>query len=272
MPSWVGELEKHRLAGQPVALVTVTHVSGSAPREVGARMLVLPDGRISGTIGGGNLEFQAIKDALKSLSLEEARSIKYPLGAKTGQCCGGVVDLLIEPLNTGPRLYLFGAGHVAQAVCKVLSGTAFTVHLVDDREEWIDAEGIPADVIRFRGDWDEFADRARWHAEKTYVAIMTHRHDLDLEIVEGLLAKPCRYLGLIGSRAKSASFRQRLARKGVSDEHYARLRSPIGLKLGGKAPQEIAISLAAELLQIHYGAESGKVARALGEVSDEAHP
>jgi xanthine dehydrogenase accessory factor len=262
MFSWVGELEKHRLAGQPLALVTVTHSSGSTPREIGARMLVLPDGRISGTIGGGNLEFQAIKDALECLRTEQARSIKYPLGARTGQCCGGVVDLLIEPLNSGPRLYLFGAGHVAQAVCRTLSGTPFSVHLIDDREEWVEAEGLPPDVIRFRGDWDEFADQARWDPKKTYCAIMTHRHDLDLQIVEGLLSRPCRYLGLIGSRAKGTRFRQRLLLKGVSEESLARVRSPIGLRLGGKMPQEIAISLAAELLQLHHGTVEHEVQNA----------
>jgi xanthine dehydrogenase accessory factor len=256
MWNWVAELEEHRRAGQPLALVTVAHSSGSTPRDLGARMLVLPDGRISGTIGGGNLEFQAIKDALGCLKSGESRAIKYPLGAKTGQCCGGVVDLLIEPLNAGPRLYLFGAGHVAQAICKTLSGTPFAVHLIDDRLEWVEAPGLPSEVIRFRGDWDEFAVQARWDAENTYVAIMTHRHDLDLAIVDGLLAKPCRYLGLIGSAAKWARFRQRLLNKGVSEETLGRVRSPVGLRLGGKAPQEIAISFAAELLRLHY-AEAG---------------
>jgi xanthine dehydrogenase accessory factor len=252
MSSWVAELERCRQAGTPVALVTVVRSSGSTPRDLGARMLVFQDGRISGTIGGGNLEFQAIKDSLECLRSGDARVVQYPLGAKTGQCCGGVVDLMIEPLNTGPRLYLFGAGHVAQAICRTFAGTPFSVYLIDDRAEWLEAEGLPAETVRFRGDWDEFSDQARWDSDKTYAVVMTHRHDLDQEIIEGLLAKPCRYLGLIGSRAKWLRFRQRLVAKGIEEARLEKVVSPIGLKLGGKSPQEIAISVAAQLLGLHY--------------------
>jgi xanthine dehydrogenase accessory factor len=255
MWNWVAELERHRRAGQPLALVTVTQSSGSTPREAGAKMIVFPDGRISGTIGGGNLEFQAIRDAQTSLAEEKARTVKYPLGAKTGQCCGGTVELLFEVLNVGPRLYLFGAGHVGQALCRTLAGTPFAVHVIDDREEWIDSKSLPDEVIRFHGDWDEFADQARWDGKNTHVAVMTHRHDLDLEIVEGLLEKDFRYLGLIGSRAKWVRFKQRLLFKGIGEASLSRVTSPIGLKLGGKAPQEIAISVAAELLQLRAGRE-----------------
>src|SRR5207245_2420444 len=102
---------------RPIAVVTVVAVSGSTPRELGAKMLVREDGRFLGTIGGGQLEHRVLEDARGCLARGETKTLRYPLGAKAGQCCGGVMDLLVETLNTGPRLYLFGGGHVGQALC-----------------------------------------------------------------------------------------------------------------------------------------------------------
>src|SRR6185312_16048301 len=127
MWNWVPVLEQYRKQGVPLALVTVTQCTGSTPRETGAKMIVRANGAFNGTIGGGHLEEIAIKDALACISANESRTHRYPLGAKTGQCCGGVVELLIEVMNAGPHLYLFGAGHVGQAVCRTMIGTPFTV-------------------------------------------------------------------------------------------------------------------------------------------------
>ena len=262
MWNWVELLELFRKQGRPLALVTVTQCTGSTPRETGAKMIVLgggePSGTFHGTIGGGHLEELAIKDALQCIVSSESRTIRYPLGAKTGQCCGGVVELLIEVMNTGPHLYLFGAGHVGQALCRTMVGTPFTVHAIDERAEWVMSERIPAEVIRHHEEWDDFARDAVWDPEKTYVAIMTHRHDLDQDIVEYLCREPAdskrvRYAGLIGSLSKWARFRQRLSQKGVTEERLARIKCPIGVDVGGKSPQEVAVSVAAELLKTHYG-------------------
>ena len=253
MWNWVPILEQYRKKGQSLALVTVTQCTGSTPRETGAKMLVLPDGKFHGTIGGGHLEELAIKDAVECISKNESQTIKYPLGAKTGQCCGGVVELLLEVMNAGPHLYLFGAGHVGQAVSRTMVGTAFTVHAIDEREEWVMSKLIPDEVIRHSGEWDDFAEDALWDPEKTYIAVMTHRHDLDQDIIEAMIKKSVRYVGLIGSRSKWERFKQRLTQKGVSEADLARVKCPIGLDVGGKAPQEIAVSVAGELLKIHYG-------------------
>lgn len=253
--NWISKLEDFRRAGTPVIVVTVTGGTGSTPRDAGAKMLVLADGTFHGTIGGGHLEQLAIEDARKALEAGESKTIRYPLGAKTGQCCGGVVDLFFEVVNTGPHLYVFGAGHVGQAIARTLEGTPFTVHLIDERSEWVNAPALSSGVVRHESEWDEFVAQARWDAEQTYVVIMTFRHDLDERILEGILTagKPVRYLGLIGSAAKWERFQQRLEQKGLSPEVLARVTSPIGLPVGGKAPAEIAISLGAELLGIHYG-------------------
>jgi xanthine dehydrogenase accessory factor len=260
--NWVSKLERLRAQGRAVAVVTVTQCTGSTPRESGAKMLVLDDGEFEGTIGGGHLEQLAIEDARKLLKqAAPSQVIRYPLGAKTGQCCGGIVELLFEVLNTGPRLYLFGAGHVGQAICRTLEGTPFSVHLIDEREEWVQAPQLPTGVTRHLSGWEDFvASDARWDAQTTYVAIMTFRHDMDERILEEILRKehPHRYLGLIGSRSKWERFKQRLTARGMPAEKLERVRCPIGIDLGGgKAPAEIAISVAADLLKTHYREEGG---------------
>jgi xanthine dehydrogenase accessory factor len=253
--NWISKLEELRKSGKPFASVTVTQCTGSTPREVGAKMLVLADGTFFGTIGGGHLERLAIEDALKGISEGASKSVRYPLGAKTGQCCGGIVELLFETLNTGPKLYLFGAGHVGQAVCKTLSGTPFTVHLIDERKAWIESPGVSPDAVTHLSEWEDFVEQAEWDSERTYVAIMTFRHDTDERILEDILRKKrkTRYLGLIGSESKWERFKQRLTARDIGEEALSSVRCPIGLPVGGKAPQEVAISLAAELLQAHYG-------------------
>jgi len=257
MWNWISRVAEVRDRGERAVLVTLTQSTGSAPREAGAKMLVLESGEFDGTIGGGHLEELALADA-KTMLLEDApaRTIKYPLGAKTGQCCGGVVELLFEPLNNGPTLYLFGAGHVGQALCQTLTGTPFRVEVIDPRPEWIHSPDIPKSVKRHSCEWEDFAPDMRWSATKTYIAIMTHRHDTDQAILEFVLKMPARYVGLIGSLSKRGRFRERLTAKGVDPDRFDQVRCPIGLNLGGKAPKEVAVSVTAELLQLHYGARS----------------
>jgi xanthine dehydrogenase accessory factor len=249
---WIQKLAELRDAGRPVAVVTVVGVSGSTPREVGAKMLVTADA-FFGTIGGGHLEQLATADARRCLAEAQARTFRYPLGAKAGQCCGGVMDILVEPLNVGPRLYLFGGGHVGQAICQVLEGTPFDVHLIEERAEWSDAATLPGSVRRHLVEPDEFIAEASFDATRTYVAVMTHRHDLDQEIVAALVRKPLRFLGLIGSAAKWHRFQQRLLARGYSEAELARVSCPIGLPIGGKSPKEVAVSVASELIALHHG-------------------
>ena len=144
MWNWLSKLEEFRAEeGRPVAAVTVTQVTGSTPREPGTKMLVLGDGTFFGTIGGGRLEQMAIADAIAALEEGKSKVIRYPLGAKTGQCCGGVTELFFEILNDGPQLIIFGAGHVARAVCRTMNGTAFQSRVIDEREDWVSSKAIP---------------------------------------------------------------------------------------------------------------------------------
>jgi xanthine dehydrogenase accessory factor len=262
MWDWIGKLAELTREGCPVAIATVVDSKGSSPREAGARMLVLDDGRFFGTIGGGHLEKVALADCRTALATGEAKTRRYPLGAKLGQCCGGVVDVFIEVVNAGPRLFLFGGGHVGQALCGVLQGTPFTVDLIDEREEWVNAPGLPSSVRRHPVSWDTFVDEARWNATTSYVVVMTHRHDLDQEIIADVVNRPARFLGLIGSKTKWAKFRQRLLARGVPEAKLNRVQCPVGIQTGGKAPQEVAISIAAGLLQTYHHARAAKLPEA----------
>jgi xanthine dehydrogenase accessory factor len=162
------------------------------------------------------------------------------------------MDLLIEVVNRGPSLYLFGAGHVGQALCRTLQGTPFQVQVIDERAEWVNSSEIPQAVRRHHCEWDEFVSDAAWDPQRTFVAIMTHRHDTDQDIIQKVVTQPARYIGLIGSEAKWTRFRSRLLDRGSREEDLAKVRSPIGLDIGGKSPQEVAISVASELLKVHY--------------------
>lgn len=231
-------------------MVTVIRVDGSTPRDLGAKMLVTREGRHSGSIGGGKLEFLAIEDAQEALRKNAACVQRYPLCIRAGQCCGGNTEVLIEVLNAGPLLYLFGAGHVGQALCQVLGGTDFKVHLVDPRPEWLDDPELPKSVARHPESWQAFVKDAEWSA-RVYAAVLTHSHDLDREIVADLVSRQAAFLGLIGSKTKWVRFQSMLKKEGISKALLERIHCPIGLDLGrGKAPKEVAISIAAQLLQV----------------------
>ena len=254
MWDWLGQLETLRRGRSPFAIATVVGTSGSTPRELGAKLLVQQDGRFFGTVGGGQLEQLVLRDARTVLTRGAAERFKYPLGPKAGQCCGGVMEVLIEPVGVGPRLFLFGGGHVAQALCQVLAETSFSVDLVEEREEWLHAPSLPVSVVRHAEPWEDFLSQSHWDAEKTFVAVMTHRHDLDEAILSAVLLKPTRYVGLIGSVTKWSRFKARLLEQGQTPGALDRVHCPIGLPIGGKSPKEVAISVAAELLQLFHRA------------------
>ena len=246
---WVSALADLRSQGRPVAVVTVVRVEGSTPRDTGAKMLVTSEGLAWGSIGGGKLEALAIEDARACLQAGEPAYQRYPLCVKAGQCCGGNTEVFIEVLGRGPLLYLFGAGHVGRALCHVLRGTPFAIHLVDPRPDWLHARELPPGLSLHDEPWEAFAAQAEW-SPRVYAAVLTHSHDLDLAVIRDLALRETTYLGLIGSKTKWARFQSLLKADGLTQARLDRIRCPIGLDLGmGKAPQEVAIAIAAQLLK-----------------------
>lgn len=251
---WIEVLAESRAKGVPCALVVVTGIEGSTPREVGARMVVA-DGRLAfGTIGGGNVEHLAIRRATELLESGEARSetMRVPLAEKAGQCCGGRVTLFIEAFPwTRRRLVVFGAGHVAQAIGGLAGYLGVDVALVDSRSEEELQPPLPANrpfTVEFVDAPEEEVDAI---AADSLVLVMTHDHALDQEIVARAITRGTfPYVGLIGSERKWERFRRRLARRGFTDAQLDRVRCPIGVTKGSKEPRAIAISVAAELLEV----------------------
>lgn len=246
-------------SGRPAVLVTLIRCDGSTPRNVGAKMLVDASGRVGGSIGGGTLEERAINDARECLVDGQAKVVHVKLGPDLGQCCGGVVDVFCEPLNVGPDLYVFGGGHVAQALVQVLEGTPFRMHVVDERDAWLEA--LPNRVVRHSEGWDEVLRATKWQRTSSYAIVMTHSHELDEEIVRAFAMHDVCFIGLIGSATKWHRISKRLAARGIEDAKIQRVRCPVGLDIGGKSPREVAISIAAELLAVHHGRRSPRASK-----------
>lgn len=239
-------------AGQPTALATVVGVDGSAPRHPGSRMLVHPDGSIVGTIGGGVLEHRVIAAAIEVLRNGRPTHFIAHTTRDLGMCCGGSIDVYIEPLATMSPLVIFGAGHVAHAAAPLLVGLNFDVHIVDDRDDLAVPERFEGCTVHC-ADPRTFATQLQTTPD-TYLLVVTHDHALDQDLVEALLHREHAWLGLIGSRAKVAKFLLRYRAAGIDEALLRRLCAPVGLDIGAETPQEIAVSIAAELIRLRRGA------------------
>ena len=251
MSDWIDALARVKARREPAVLVTVIAASGSTPREAGCKMVVTAD-RLMGTIGGGHLEFRALEIARTLLAggAETPTLCEFPLGPALGQCCGGAASLLFEPVRPpGLVIALFGAGHVGRALVQVLATLPARVIWIDSRAEEF-PETVPAQVeVRVGA---RPTDEVPALPAGSQMLVMTHSHQLDLELVDaGLKRTDLALVGLIGSATKRARFVKRLGLRGHGVEAIARLVCPIGVPgAGGKHPAEIAIAVAAQILQI----------------------
>lgn len=252
MNNWIEILKNFKEKKQPVALVTVTKVLGSAPCKVASKMIVTLQKEIFGTIGGGKLEHQVIEEAVKSIQQNKILEFSYTLGPEFEQCCGGKVELIIESMNQTPNLYLFGAGHIGMELCNLLIGTPFNITLLDTRQNWKDKLSLNNEIEFSNVDFDLYKQTVVW-GDNCYVVIMTHDHKLDFEITALALSKKTKYIGLIGSKTKKNKFNNMLRNELGFKNGIKPVHCPMGLDLGGQTPKEIAISIAAELLMTHYG-------------------
>lgn len=234
---------------QAFVLVTVLQTEGSTPRDNDAKMLVTPQSAHD-TIGGGQLEFQAIETARQLLTENKRTSLskEFNLGKDLEQCCGGRVTLLLECFPaTGFNIVVLGAGHVGKAVIRILGQLPCRVTWLDSRADCF-SEKLPTNILAEQIINAE--QSIEGCAPDSWYLVMTHSHLLDQQLVEAILARgDARYCGLIGSKSKAASFRSRLKRKSFTEAEIAGLTSPIGLsELKGKQPMEIAVSVVAQMM------------------------
>ena len=239
--------------GEAGVLLTLVDAGGSTPRHDVARMILRADGSTTGTIGGGAIEHQMLQRAAEVLERGDPTFLETTLKA-VGMGCGGAVKVLLEPLGVGPRLTLFGAGHVAVEIAPLAAHCGFAIQVVDDRPELASTERFPDAqqlVHSFAPEaWDELGLGPR-----NYCVVVTRGHEHDTQVVRALIERDLTYLGMMGSRKKVATIRKKLADDGVSAEALARLHSPIGLDISSETPAEIAVSVVGEMIAVRRGAE-----------------
>ena len=242
--------------GEEVALVTITGSTGSTPQRVGAKMLVYADGRTVGTIGGGCYENDAFGKAREAIRSRRPLTVKYELNddfaQETGLVCGGQMDVFIEPVEASPDVYIFGAGHVGYFVARMAHEVGFRVHVVDDREKFANqdrfGEGIEV-VVDHIPTWLQ----TNAMPPTAYAVIVTRGHTHDLDALRAVVNNPMRYVGLIGSKAKVRRIFDVLREEGLSPDKLQPVYAPIGLDIGAITPQEIAVSIVAELIAVKHG-------------------
>ena len=246
------------------ALATVVRTAGSTPQEAGARLLLRPDGSMVGTVGGGAIEHAVIEALRDAQRTGTSQLLARDLGYDLGMCCGGRMEIFIEPVEAAPRLWLFGAGHVARPTAALARSVGFDVTVVDEREELNNEARFPAcrrEVCEPLALLDATPlDAGDW------LLITTHDHHLDEEVLARALRTPARFIGLVGSRRKTLRLLQRIdakreAQAGQAQElggaapplDRSRLFAPVGLDIGALGPEEIAVSVVAELVALRRG-------------------
>ena len=242
--------------GEPVVLATVVETRRSVPRHPGSKMLVFADGRTSGTIGGGEMEARVRAEATEALAAGRPRLIRFelvdPAQGDPG-VCGGEVSVYLEPYMPTPTVYVVGCGHVGSAVVELAHWLGFRVVASDDRPELVADDLLPLADARLTGDLADAIAAEPIHAE-THVVVLTRNMGLDLTLLPVLLETGARSVGVMGSARRWATTRSKLIEQGVDDERLERVLSPIGLELQAETPQEIAVSILAEIVALRRGA------------------
>jgi len=256
--------------GETIALATVVQVRGSAPRHAGARMLIWPDGRIAGTVGGATLEERVIQHAQVALNERRSRLEKYLFSTdgspESVGLCGGEVLVHIEVLEAAPTLLIVGAGHVALALAQAAPLAGMRVVIVDDRSEFLTPERFPLAAQRLHVHYDRETEQLdpmpMPFTPSTCVVVATWGWD-EPALDQILRAEPAPgYVGLIASKTKWRVIRQKLIARGIAAERVDRVRAPIGLDLGAETPGEIALSIAAEMLAVRRKATAASLSAA----------
>lgn len=258
MYNWIDALADLQNQGEPCVLVTIIEELGSTPRNAGSKMVVSAKQTFD-TIGGGHLEYKAMQIAREMLASgkQDTHLERFSLGASLGQCCGGATVLLFEPMGqVQAQIAVFGAGHVGRALVPLLASLPCRVRWIDSREQEF-PDTIPTGVSKVVS--EEPVDEVDELPAGSYCIVMTHNHQLDLELTAAILKRnDFTWFGLIGSRTKRVKFEHRLRERGFAADSLARMRCPMGLaEVKGKLPIEIAVSIAAEIIAT-YNANFGQ--------------
>ncbi|HEX4538529.1 MAG TPA: XdhC family protein [Candidatus Acidoferrum sp.] len=250
------EIVRMRRAGARGALATIVHTNGSIPSYESSRMLVREDGSIAGTIGGGCVEadvWAAAKEVMqKELPRKMVFNLNHEASYDSGLICGGTLEIFVEPILPQPVVYLFGGGHVAMAVANAANAAGFGIVVVDDREAFANLGRFPMAQAVHTSYADAF-EKIRPNAG-SYLIIVTRGHKEDMRVLAWAVRTEARYVGMIGSKRKVLSVYKALENEGYRAEEFAHVYAPMGLDIGALSPEEIAVSVVAELIAVRRNA------------------
>jgi xanthine dehydrogenase accessory factor len=244
-----------RKAGETAALAIVIRTEGSAPRRAGAKMVILKDGKTIGSLGGGDLENKIIEEAIAAMQPGKPRITTSTLDLEKGKLdmmCGGTVEVYIEPLLPSEKLVIFGAGHITRALAPMMKRMGFQVSVVDDSRDLLKKEHFPDIDDVCIDDMGAYADRLSSDL-RTYIVLLSRGYSRDKAVLSQLLVKEFKYIGMIGSQRKMGAMLMELKKKGIPEKSFSTLKSPVGLDIGAETPEEIAISIAGEIIAVKKG-------------------
>lgn len=236
-------------------MCTVVSSQGSTPRHVGSKMLVYAEGGFIGTVGGGDLEHRVQDEAWMAIADGQPRLLSYnmsdPARGDPG-VCGGQVEVFVEPILPSPLLVVIGAGHVGRAVVYLAKWLGFRVAVSDDRAEFCTPESTPGADAYYPVPMEKLPDALKIN-RRTFIVITSRGSSVDAAGLPALLDSPAAYIGVIGSRRRWATTVKELKERGVTTGQIQRVHSPIGLELNAETPEEIAVSILAEILMLRDG-------------------
>ncbi len=239
-------LKKERI---PAALATVVDTKGSSPRKAGAKMIVRGDGSITGTIGGGQAEADTIDAALEVIRQAKPRTISFSLTEQHGMVCGGNILIYLEPLTVTSRLIVIGAGHVGQAIIQAARLAGFLVSLVNIAENKTGSTTAEDAILHPLHELDTLFDTIGAD-DTSYIVIATSNHHQDFVAVSAALKTDACYIGVLGSSKKRTAMVVHLNNEGFTETNISRIITPVGLEIGAETPEEIAISIVAQMIQV----------------------
>jgi xanthine dehydrogenase accessory factor len=247
------EIVRLRSLGQKCAVATIVQVNGSIPSFESAKILVREDGSFMGTVGGGCVEAEVWNAAREVIETEKPRHLSFSLGQDAaydeGLICGGQLNIFVEPVIPQPRAFIFGGGHVSKSISKVATLAGFSTSIVDNREAFANQERFPEAEATYAEEYEDVFPKLPVNSS-SYIIIVTRGHRDDMRVLRWAVNTPAKYIAMIGSKRKTISVVHELEKEGIPREVFDKVFAPMGLEIGAEMPEEIAISVVAEMIAV----------------------
>jgi len=247
------EIVRLRKLGQKCAVATIVQVNGSIPSFESAKILVREDGSFMGTVGGGCVEAEVWNAAREVIETEKPRHLSFSLGQDAaydeGLICGGQLNIFVEPVIPQPRAFIFGGGHVSKGISKIATLAGFSTSIIDNREAFANQERFPEAEATYAEEYEDVFQKLPVNSS-SYIVIVTRGHRDDMRVLRWAVNTPARYIAMIGSKRKTISVVRELEKEGISREAFDKVFAPMGLEIGAELPEEIAISVVAEMIAV----------------------